>query len=208
MGISIFGFKTYLEQVFNLMNINTTPTLTDLLQAETLNAEKKKTYYQRYDIKQLRAFHKQAIIKQQLYDNMLAIRSGMDYSAGILFQTSIINMKQAERLTKNNQQEKWNISGAVVAPSSTPELVQRIALWDLQCESPKKKALGMALSKSEAKKTVEDAILYYARAVGNKLLVGLSATGSQQASTTQGTNEAIDQILDYCATYTSDGILY
>ena len=44
--------------------------------------------------------------------------------------------------------------------------------------------------------------------MNNKLLVGLSAIGSQQASTTQRTNEAIDQILDYCATYPSDGILY
>ena len=96
VGISIFGFKTYCEQVFNLMDIKTTPTLTDFLQAETLNAEKKKTYYQRYDVKRLRAFHKQAMIKQQVYDNMLARRSGMDYSAGIMFQTSIINMEQAQ----------------------------------------------------------------------------------------------------------------
>ena len=43
-------------------------------------------------------------------------------------------------------------------------------------------------------------MLYYARAVDNKLLVGLSAIGAQQASATQRTNEAIDQILDYCAT--------
>ena len=50
--------------------------------------------------------------------------------------------------------------------------------------------------------------MYYAQAVDNKLLVGLSAIRSQQASTTQRTNEAIDQILDYCATYPSDGILY
>ena len=42
----------------------------------------------------------------------------------------------------------------------------------------------------------------------NKLLVGLSATGSQQASATQRTNEAINQILAYCATYPLDGILY
>ena len=42
----------------------------------------------------------------------------------------------------------------------------------------------------------------------NKLLVGLSAIGSQQASSTQRTNEAIDQIMDYCTTYPSDGILY
>ena len=88
------------------MDIKITPTLTDLLQAETINAEKKKTYYQRYDVKRLRAFHKQAMIKQQVYDNMLARRSGMGYSAGILFQTSIINMKQAQELTKKNQPEK------------------------------------------------------------------------------------------------------
>ena len=42
----------------------------------------------------------------------------------------------------------------------------------------------------------------------NKLLVGLSAIGAQQASATQRTNEAIDKILDYCATYPDDGILY
>ena len=103
LGISIFGFKTYWEQVFNLMEIKTTPNLTDFLQAETLYAKKKKPYYQRYNAKRLRAFHKQAMIKQQVYDNMLARRSGMDYSARIMFQTSIINMKQAQELTKNNQ---------------------------------------------------------------------------------------------------------
>ena len=52
------------------------------------------------------------------------------------------------------------------------------------------------------------ALLYYARAVDNKLLVRLSAIGSQQASATQRTSEAIDQILDYCDTYPADGILY
>ena len=52
------------------------------------------------------------------------------------------------------------------------------------------------------------ALLYYARAVDNKLLVGLSAIRSQQASSIQHTNEAIDQILDYCTTYSSDDILY
>ena len=46
VGISVFRFKTYWEQVFNLMDIKTTPTLTDFLQAETLNAEKKNSYYQ------------------------------------------------------------------------------------------------------------------------------------------------------------------
>ena len=52
------------------------------------------------------------------------------------------------------------------------------------------------------------ALLYYARAVDNKLLVGLSVIGAQQASATQRTGASIDQILDYCATYPADGILY
>ena len=52
------------------------------------------------------------------------------------------------------------------------------------------------------------ALLYYDRAVDNKLLVGLSAIGSQKAAATECTNEAINQILDYCSTYPVDGILY
>ena len=52
------------------------------------------------------------------------------------------------------------------------------------------------------------ALLYHARAVDNKLLSGLSAIGAQQVSATQRTSAAIDQILDYCATYPADGILY
>ena len=51
-------------------------------------------------------------------------------------------------------------------------------------------------------------VLWYARAVDNKLLVSLSAIGSQQASATEATNEAVTQLLDYLATYPDDGILY
>ena len=52
------------------------------------------------------------------------------------------------------------------------------------------------------------ALLYYARAVENKLLVGLIYIGSQQAAATERTNESINQILDYCATHPTNGILY
>ena len=65
------------------MNIKTASTFKQLLQAESLNVNKKKSYYQQYDVKQLRAFTKQAMTKQQIYDNMLSRRSGMDYSPGI-----------------------------------------------------------------------------------------------------------------------------
>ena len=51
-------------------------------------------------------------------------------------------------------------------------------------------------------------LLYYGRAVYNKLLVGLSSIGSQQAAATERTKEAINQLLDYCATYPANGILY
>ena len=76
-------------------------------------------YYQRYNVKRLRAFHKQAMTKQQIYDNILARRSGVDYSTGIKFQTSLINMEEAKELTMRNQPEKNKKAGAGVAPSST-----------------------------------------------------------------------------------------
>ena len=84
------------------MEIQTTQTFEQFLQAETLNAKKNKSYYQRYGVKRQRAFHKQAMIKQQIYKNVLARRSVMDYSQGIQFQTSIINMEEAKELTMNN----------------------------------------------------------------------------------------------------------
>ena len=45
-------------------------------------------------------------MKQQIYDNMLARRSGMDYSQGIKFQTSLVNMEEAKGPTMNNQQKQ------------------------------------------------------------------------------------------------------
>ena len=44
--------------------------------------------------------------------------------------------------------------------------------------------------------SIVGALLYYARAVDNKLLVSLSAIGAQQAASTQRTNKAINQLLD------------
>ena len=55
---------------------------------------------------------------------------------------------------------------------------------------------------------VVGALLWVGRSVNNKLVVALSAIGSQQASDTEETNKAITQLLDYCTTYPDDGILY
>jgi hypothetical protein len=52
------------------------------------------------------------------------------------------------------------------------------------------------------------ALLYYARAVNNKLLATLSTLSSQQAPATKATNNAINQLLDYLATYPNNGTTY
>ena len=50
VGMSIFGFKISWKQVFDLMEIKTTSTFEQFLQAEKLDAKKNKSYYQRYDV--------------------------------------------------------------------------------------------------------------------------------------------------------------
>ena len=90
MGISIFGFKKYWHKVFNLMELNMSPTLKQFLQAETVNADKK-AYYQQYDVKRARAFYKQEMMKQKIYENILVRRSEIDYSLVICFE--IVSLK-------------------------------------------------------------------------------------------------------------------
>eukprot|EP00804_Cyclotella_cryptica_P028972 CCRYP_012388-RA/>CCRYP_012388-RA protein AED:0.44 eAED:0.46 QI:0/0/0/1/0/0/2/0/263 len=55
---------------------------------------------------------------------------------------------------------------------------------------------------------IEGSLLYYARAVDNKLLMALSTISSQQTAATQDTAAAVHQLLDYVATYPNDGITY
>ena len=55
---------------------------------------------------------------------------------------------------------------------------------------------------------IVEALIYVGRAVNNKLLAALSAIGAQQASATEETAAAIEQLLDYVATYPNDGILF
>ena len=52
------------------------------------------------------------------------------------------------------------------------------------------------------------ALLYYAQAVDNKILVVLSVIGSKQAAATEDTYTSTKQLLDYVDTYPNDGIIY
>ena len=55
---------------------------------------------------------------------------------------------------------------------------------------------------------IVDAVLFYGRAVDNKLLVTLNSIVTQQAAATEAANYAVNQMLDYLATYANDGIVY
>ena len=52
------------------------------------------------------------------------------------------------------------------------------------------------------------ALLYYPQAVDNKLLVALREIGQKKASATEATNDAINKLLEYVATYPTDGITF
>ena len=122
--ISIFGFKKYWQRVFNFLELNMSSTFKQFLQTKIDHSEKNKSYYQQYYVKRTRAFHKQEMTKQKIYKNMLVKQSGMDYSPGIRFQKSLVNMDEEKSFTKNNQLGKRIRSKedrVGVAPSSTYE---------------------------------------------------------------------------------------
>jgi hypothetical protein len=55
---------------------------------------------------------------------------------------------------------------------------------------------------------ISGALLYYVCAVDNKLLATLSTLSSQQATATEATNVAMNQLLDFLATYPNNGTTY
>ena len=68
----------------------------------------------------VRSLHKQGMIKQQIYKDILARKTGLDYSPIMCFETILVNMDEAKPLSKKNQPEKHNENnGSDVAPSST-----------------------------------------------------------------------------------------
>ena len=79
-------------------------------------------------------------MNHQIYEDILMRRSGMDYSAGIRFQKSLVNMEEAKLITRKNQMGKRIRSkeeNSGVAPPSTYELPQMIYLWGFIIIRPK-----------------------------------------------------------------------
>ena len=157
VGISILGFKTYCKRVFALMEIKTTSTFKQFFQEETLSTKNNKSYYQRYYVKRLRSFHKQAMFKQKIYDNMLARRSGTEYIKGRTFQTSFINMEEAQELTMNIQPKRKQHKRCRCVSVKHLRISSKDCPVGHAIRKAKISASEMALYKYEAKKTAEDA---------------------------------------------------
>ena len=81
--------------------------------------------------------------------------------------------------------------------------VPRSSMLGAQTTPPPLDASGILRVQS-----IVGALLYYARAVNKKLLVELSELGQQQATATEATNDTINQLLEYVATYPADGITF
>ena len=75
----------------------------------------------------------------------------MDYSQGIKFQTSLVNMEEAKGLTINNQQKQCKCGSIKHLRVSSKDCPVGLAIG-----KAKKLALETAPSKLEAKKAAED----------------------------------------------------
>ena len=75
----------------------------------------------------------------------------MDYSQGIQFQTSLVNMEEAKGLTMNNQQKQCKYGSVKHLHISHKDCPVGLAI-----RKAKKSALERAPSKSEAKNAAED----------------------------------------------------
>ena len=62
------------------MEFNVIPTFKQFLRAKTVNSEGGESIYRQYDVKIMIAFHKQEMMKQKIYKNILARKIGMYYS--------------------------------------------------------------------------------------------------------------------------------
>ena len=83
---------------------------------------------------------------------MIASQSGMDYSQGIQFQTSLVNTEEAKELTTNNQQKRCRCGSVKHLRISSKDCPVGLAI-----RMAKKLAFETAPSKLEANKAAEDA---------------------------------------------------
>ena len=81
----------------------------------------------------------------------------MDYSQGIQFETSIINMEEAQELKMNNQLVKNKHKRCRCGSIKHSGVTSKDFPVGIAVRKDKISALGMGISQSEAKKATEDA---------------------------------------------------
>ena len=82
----------------------------------------------------------------------------MDYSQCIKFETSLINMEEAQKITINNKPKKNQQKRCRCGSIKNSWVTSKDCPVGLAIRKAKKLALEMALSKSEAKKSAEYAV--------------------------------------------------
>ena len=107
----------------------------------------------------MRYFHNQAMMKQQIYDNILMKRSEMHYSPIIHSETSLVNTDEEKALTMSNQpeksnqkQQKWCRCGSI----KHLRVTSKNCPVEVEIRKSKTLALKMGISQAEANKAAED----------------------------------------------------
>ena len=88
-GTNVFGFEDYWTNVFEMQDMHLSSNFKTFLRSESDRKKYNQIYRRRFDVKRLRRHHKKAAIKQQLYEDALARKTGADYGAGIRFESKI-----------------------------------------------------------------------------------------------------------------------
>ena len=101
----------------------------------------------------------------------------MDYSPGIQFETSIINMEEAKELTMSNQPEKNKQKWCWCVPINHLRVSSKDYPVGLAIRKAKRLALGMGLSKSKSNKVAE-----YATSEEESKCLAEEATGEGEKS--------------------------
>jgi hypothetical protein len=82
-------------------------------------------------------------------------------------------------------------------------------IWPKKPVHARRRHTGSSFARSyQALAKIIGSLLYYARAVINKLLVALNAISARQAKATIHTEQLMETLLNYVATYPNDGIVY
>ena len=99
--------------------------------------------------------------------------------------------------------QKYNLNTNIVGQYVATKITAKVQVVPEEITRPGLNATGI--------KCVQDivvSVLFYGRAVDNKLIVALNNIGTQQDTATEITNDAINHLLDYLATDPNDVIVY